>query len=363
MFIDKSMLHTSMYLPAVYSFLLSIGLSENVSNYLIILTISLLGIIIFSTIKIIIVRILYRHHGRTQAKKHEILLELIKVFSWPLYLIISLNFALSLLTNLPPKTQDIVEFAALAMTVFYVCLIARKALHIAIEFVINKGLTNSSVENEVFDPTVFKFLEFIAGLVIWAVAIIFILQNRNIRVDALVGGLGVAGIGFAFALQNILADLFASVSIYTDKPFVIGDHIQVGDDIGVVTKIGLKTTRMRTLKGDEMIFSNRDLSNSRIKNLARISKRKVFMEIILDKKYPKTKLQKVPNYLEKIVTSIPKTKFFAAYLKEVREDNFVFWLEYDVQRVNYKEFLSIQNTINLDIIENFKTGQVDFKIV
>jgi small-conductance mechanosensitive channel len=352
-----------MNLSAVYAFLKSIGINEDISNYLIILIISVFGIIVFSTIKIVIVRLLYRNHGRTQARKHEILLELIKVFSWPLYLIISINFALSLLPNLPSKTQDIVEFAALAITVFYVCLIASKALHLAIEFVINKGLTNSSIEKEVFDPTVFKFLEFIAGLGIWAVAIIFILQNRNIRVDALVGGLGVAGIGFAFALQNILADLFASVSIYTDKPFVIGDHIQVGDDIGVVTKIGLKTTRMRTLKGDEMIFSNRDLSNSRIKNLAQISKRKVFMEIILDKKYPKIKLEKVPNFLEKIVISIPKTKFFAAYLKEVREDNFVFNLEYDIQRVNYKEFLSIQNMVNLDIIETFKVGQVDFKIL
>jgi small-conductance mechanosensitive channel len=352
-----------MNLQAVFDILKSIGISENISNYLIIISISLIGMIIFSTIKILIVRFLYRHHGRTQAKKHEILLELIKVFSWPLYLIISLNFALSLLSNLPPKTQDVVEFIALSMTVFYVCLIVRKALHIAIEFVITKGLANTSVEKEVFDPTVFKFLEFISGLVIWVVAIIFILQNRNIRVDALVGGLGVAGIGFAFALQNILADLFASVSIYTDKPFVIGDHIQVGDDIGVVTKIGLKTTRMRTLKGDEMIFSNRDLSNSRIKNLAQISKRKVFMEIILDKKYPRTKLEKVSNYLEKIVIAIPKTKFFVAYLKEVRDDNFVFHLEYDVQRVNYREFLSIQNTINLDIIEMFKTGQVDFKIL
>jgi small-conductance mechanosensitive channel len=352
-----------MNLTSVFSFLKSVGISENISNYLVILTISLLGIIIFSTIKILIIRILYRQHGRTQAKKHEVLLELIKIFSWPLYLIISLNFALSLLPNLPPKTQDVVEFSALSITVFYFSLIARKALHLAIEFVINKGLMNSSVEKEVFDPTVFKFLEFITGLVIWAVAIIFILQNRNIRVDALVGGLGVAGIGFAFALQNILADLFASVSIYTDKPFVIGDHIQVGDDIGVVTKIGLKTTRMRTLKGDEMIFSNRDLSNSRIKNLAQIAKRKVFMEIILDKKYPKKKLEKVPAFLEKMVSSIPKTKFCAAYLKEVRDDNFVFNLEYDVHRVNYKEFLSIQNTINLDIIETFKTGQVDFKIL
>jgi MscS family membrane protein len=353
----------SMNPQAVFDILKSIGISENISNYLIIISISLLGIAIFSTIKILIVRFLYRHHGRTHAKKHEILLELIKVFSWPLYLIISLNFALSLLSNLPAKTQDIVEFIALSMTVFYVCLIVRKALHIAIEFVITKGLANTSVEKEVFDPAVFKFLEFISGLVIWAVAIIFILQNRNIRVDALVGGLGVAGIGFAFALQNILADLFASVSIYTDKPFVIGDHIQVGDDIGVVTKIGLKTTRMRTLKGDEMIFSNRDLSNSRIKNLAQVSKRKVFMEIMLDKKYPKKKLEDIPALFEKIIISIPKTKFYTAYLKEVREDNFVFNVEYDVQRVGYKEFLSIQNSINLDIIETFRAGEVDFKIL
>jgi small-conductance mechanosensitive channel len=349
-----------MNLDIVHDFFLQFGINSTISNYIVIALICLGGIGIFGTTKVLLLRLLHRQHNKHQSRSFELLFELLHVFSWPLYLIISLNFALRILPNLPSQIQDIVEFAALCVTILYTILLFQKL----IRFIFNQLYKNKLVGaegNE--DQTIFKFIEFIAGILIWIIGIIFILQNRNIRVDALVGGLGVAGIGFAFALQNILADLFASVSIYTDKPFIIGDHIQIGEEVGEVTKIGLKTTRIRTIKGDELIISNRDISNSRIKNLARITKRKVFMEIILDKKYPKSKVEQVPKYLQTIVTNIPKTSFYSASLREIREDNFVFSLEYDVKRVGYKDFLSIQNTINFDILETFKAGRVDFKVL
>jgi small-conductance mechanosensitive channel len=332
----------------------------SISPYLLVGTITLVVVIICGIIRSLLLRLV---HKLPDSQGVHVFIEVIKVLSWPLYVIFGLFISSQFFPDLPPKVQDGLDFTTLSVTILYICLIAQKALHLGISYIITNRLLSDEVGEDQYDPTVFKFVEFVAGLLIWATAIVFILQNRNVRVDALVGGLGVAGIAFAFALQNILGDLFASVSIYTDKPFNIGDHIQIGDDIGEVLKIGLKTTRIKTLDGEEMIISNRDLSNSRIKNLSRTGRRKVRMEIVLDKKYPKKKLEKVPDFLKEIIVQIPKTKYYSAYLKEVKDDAFVYELEYDIMKMSYKEFLSVQNAVNLDILETFKVGSVDFKVL
>ncbi len=345
---------------AIQRFFTYISTESIISSYLLVGAITLGVFLLCGFLKSVILRTI---HSLPDSNATHLGIELLKVISWPLFVIFGLFISTKFLPDLPTKIQDGIDFATLLTTVLYICLLSQKALHLAVSYIISNRFLADDADTDQYDPTVFKFVEFVVGLLIWATAIVFILQNRNVRVDALVGGLGVAGIGFAFALQNILGDLFASVSIYTDKPFKIGDHIQIGDDIGEVLKIGLKTTRIKTLEGEEMIISNKDLSNSRIKNLSRVGRRKVRMEIVLDKKYPKKKLEKVPEFLKEIVLQIPKTKYYSAYLKEVRDDAFVYELEYDVMKMSYKEFISVQNAVNLDLLDTFKVGSVDFKIL
>jgi small-conductance mechanosensitive channel len=202
------------------------------------------------------------------------------------------------------------------------------------------------------------------NIIIWVVALLFVLQNRNININALVGGLGVAGIAFAFALQNLVSDLFSSVSIYTDKPFVIGDYIQLGDDVGEVVKIGLKTTRIKNLKGGEIVISNKELSTSKIKNLSRVGKRKVFMEVKIDKESTEISFaEEVPTVLKKMINETPKVKFYASYLKEVSEKHYIYFLEFETNKIAFKEFVELKNNINIKLLETFKENKVEFSVL
>ena len=117
-------------------------------------------------------------------------------------------------------------------------------------------------------------VEWTGKIIIWAVALLIGLENLGVDVTGLVAGLGIGGIAVALAMQNILGDLFAAFSIYIDKPFVLGDYLKVGDQMGTVENIGMKTTRLRSLTGEQLIFGNSDLVGSRIQNFGRLHERR-----------------------------------------------------------------------------------------
>src|SRR5439155_25724457 len=150
---------------------------------------------------------------------------------------------------------------------------------------------------------------FLAKMVLWSLVVILALENLNINVTPLITGLGIGGIAVALAAQNVLGDLFASLSIVLDKPFVLGDVISVGTDTGTVEKIGLKTTRLRSLSGEQLIFANADLLKSRIRNLKRMYQRRVVFSLSVAYGTPREKLAAIPQMVREIVEALQSTRF------------------------------------------------------
>ena len=201
---------------------------------------------------------------------------------------------------------------------------------------------------------------FVGRLVIWAVVVLLALDNLGVDVTALVAGLGVGGVAVALAVQNILGDLFASLSIVFDKPFSVGDFLIVDQYMGSVENVGLKTTRLRSLSGEQLVLSNSDLLRSRIRNYGRMYERRVAFNIGVTYQTPRDKLRAIPQILREAIESQPKTRFDRSHFKEYGDSALVFETVYYVLLADYNIYMDIQQAINLRVHERFEELGVEF---
>jgi len=189
---------------------------------------------------------------------------------------------------------------------------------------------------------------------------LIILDNLNVEISTLVASLGIGGIAVALALQNILGDLFASLSITLDKPFAIGDFIVVDDFEGDVEDIGLKSTRIRSLSGEELIFSNTDLLSSRVRNFKRLEKRRISFGIGVVYGTPVEKLKKIPGMIEDIISPLENVEFDRTHFKTLGDFSLDFSVVYHVLEPAYAAYLDVQQVINLKIYQRFEEEGIEF---
>lgn len=201
---------------------------------------------------------------------------------------------------------------------------------------------------------------FLAKLVVWSVVLLLALDNIGIDVTALVAGLGVGGIAVALAVQNILGDLFASLSIVLDKPFVVGDFLIVGDQLGTVERIGIKTTRLRALGGEQIIISNGDLLGSRVHNYKRMEERRVVTRIGVTYQTPADKLRLVPDVMREAVERLDDTRFDRAHLAGFGASSIDFELVHYVLSSDYALYMDRQQDIALFVVERFEDEEIEF---
>ncbi|MBB5348678.1 mechanosensitive ion channel family protein [Desulfoprunum benzoelyticum] len=201
---------------------------------------------------------------------------------------------------------------------------------------------------------------FALRMLIWILLILIVLDNLGVDITALVAGLGITGIAVAMAMQNILGDLFASFSIVLDKPFVIGDFIVIDDCMGTVEHIGLKTTRVRSLSGEQLIFSNADLLKSRIRNYKRMYERRVVFSLGLVYRTPPEKLSQVPDIIRNAVEKHPQARFERAHFNEYGESALKFETVYWIANPDYNSYMDIHQAINLDIYRQFVEAEIEF---
>lgn len=208
--------------------------------------------------------------------------------------------------------------------------------------------------------TTMSVLGFIARVALWSILLLMVLANLGFDITALVASLGIGGIAVALALQNILGDIFASLSIAMDKPFVIGDFIIVDDAMGTVEYIGLKTTRVRSLSGEQIIFSNNDLLKSRIRNYKRMYERRVQFGFGVIYQTPLEKLRQIPATVRRIVEGLEKTRFDRAHFKGYGDSSLDYEVVYFVKDPDYNIYMDIQQAINLAIFERFASDGIEF---
>ena len=222
------------------------------------------------------------------------------------------------------------------------------------------GSVKQKLEEDAATATSMVALGFIIKLALWAVILLLALDNMGVDITALIAGLGIGGIAVALALQNVLGDLFASLSIVLDKPFVIGDFIIVDDLLGTVERIGLKTTRVRSLFGEQLVFSNSDLLNSRIRNYKRMLERRIVFSLGVTYQTPYEKLAAIPEMIREIIEAQEMTRFDRAHFKEYSDFALKFEIVYYVLVPDYNTYMDIQQAINLTIYEQFEKEGVGF---
>ncbi|MCD2516967.1 mechanosensitive ion channel family protein [Massilia sp. G4R7] len=193
-------------------------------------------------------------------------------------------------------------------------------------------------------------IAFLLRVALWAVLALMILDNLGVNITTLVASLGIGGIAIALAVQSILGDLFASLSIVLDKPFVVGDFIIVDTMLGTVERIGLKTTRVRSLGGEQIVFSNADLLKSRIQNLRRMEARRVVFRFDVTYATPEPVLRELPTLVEGIVTAQPQVRFDRAHLASLAAPGYTFETVYYVDSADYRVFMDTQQEIYLRIV-------------
>lgn len=197
-------------------------------------------------------------------------------------------------------------------------------------------------------------------VLMWSVLTLVALANLGIDVSALVAGLGVGGVAVALATQNILGDLFASFSILLDKPFIPGDFIIVGDFMGTVEQIGIKTTRIRSLSGEQIVFANNDLLQSRLRNYKRMSERRVSFRLGVTHQTSADQLRVIPGMLSDIIRTHERARFDRAHFAEYGDFALVFEAVYYVLDDDYGLYMDIQQAINFAIHEQFSAAGIEF---
>lgn len=200
----------------------------------------------------------------------------------------------------------------------------------------------------------------VVKIIIWGVGIVFLLDNLGFKISAVIAGLGIGGIAVALAAQAVLGDLFSFFSILFDRPFESGDFIIINDYLGVVEHIGIKTTRIRSLGGELLIFSNTDLTNSRVRNYKKMKERRVVFSLGVVYQTPYDKVKAIPPMIKDIITNVKDTRFDRAHFSSYGDFNLAIEIVYYVLSPDYNKYMDIQQEINLGIMKVFQKEEIEF---
>jgi small-conductance mechanosensitive channel len=249
---------------------------------------------------------------------------------------------------------------ALLRAVIVVLLLQAGLWASALVVALLKEYQSRNLETDPAAATTIGALVFIGRLIVWTLVLVIALDNLGVDITALVTGLGIGGIAVALAVQNVLGDLLASLSIVLDKPFVVGDFLAVDDLLGSVEDVGLRTTRLRSLSGEQLVFSNTDLLKSRVRNFGRMYERRILFGIGVTYDTPREKLQRIPGILREAVESQEKVRFDRAHFKAFGPHSLDFEVVYYVTVPDYGAYMDVQQAVNFRIHERFEEADIEF---
>lgn len=203
-------------------------------------------------------------------------------------------------------------------------------------------------------------LGYAGRFVLWSLLLVTALQNFGINITALITGLGIGGIAIALALQNILGDLFAAIAIIIDKPFVVGDFIIVDELRGTVEHVGLKTTRIRSLGGEQIVISNSELLKGRIRNYKRMQERRIIFTIDVTYDTPPDKVAAIPGMVRAIVEAQPLTRFDRCHFLNFADSSLHIETVYYMLNAEYNRYADTQHAINVELLRRFAAEEIEF---
>jgi len=336
------------------SFLTSTFYSNEIWRWFLTLAVILFVGLVLRVLLRIVVRRLRRIAAKTAGRFDDLIVELLAKTKFLFVFVVSL-YAGSLILELPAVADRVLQ------ALFIIALLLQAGFwgDGIVTFWIRRSVRRK-LDTDAAAATSLTAFGFIAKVAIWAIIVLVGLDNLGVNITGLITGLGISGIAVALAVQNILKDLFASLSILVDKPFVIGDFIIVGELMGTVERIGLKTTRVRSLSGEQIIFSNSDLLDSRVRNYKRMFERRIVFSFGVIYQTAPQVVENIPTTIREIIEAQPDVRFDRCHFKSFGGSSLDFEAVYYVLLPDYNAYMDRQQTINLAIMRAFEEQGIEF---
>lgn len=327
---------------------------SSIDVYVTALIIFAISISILRIFKFVIIKKLKEIAEKTETKCDDIAIDMVDKIGWYFYILIALYISLHYLDSL-----QIGLFSEIK-TILYYIIITIAIYHAVktIQALVDHG-TDILTKRKDVDTSTIELLSRIVKGALWLVAIIVILSTLGYDVTTLVVGLGIGGIAIAFALQSILGDIFASCSIFLDKPFKKGDYIIFGTEEGIVKQIGMKSTRVEALQGQEIIVPNKILTDTTVHNYKKMDYRRIVFNFSIKYETTTAGLEKIPNIVKEIVTNVKMVRFDRAHFYKFGDFGYIFEVVYFIDSGDYSKYMDVQQEINFAIKKYFENEEIE----
>lgn len=325
---------------------------NSIKDYILAIAVFAAAVIIFRIIKYGVLKKLRGIAERTNAEIDDLLVKVVDKIRWPFYVFFAVSLALNLI-----QVHNLVKVFLTYATPIVVVFIVVQSLQQFVDYGMQKLAKNKKQETE---GSVVNVLGRIFRGTLWALAFVYIISLFGINVTTVVASVGVLGIVLAFGLQHILTDIFASFSIFFDKPFEVGDFIIIGDNLGVVKNVGIRSTRIQSLWGHEVVISNQELTSTRINNYKKMERRRVQFNFGVVYDTPSEKLEKILKITKEVVKKIELAELDRVHFKEYGDYSLDFEVVYYINSPDYKVYMDIQQEINFSLKKWFEKEGIRF---
>lgn len=322
-------------------------------QYLIAAAIVVGGLLVMGVVKRLLIFKLKKLSEKTDTKLDDYLVKALEKFGIPIFSVVVISAGLHFL-SWPEKVEKIIDAAITVVFTFYGVRLVSAIIRLSLESFISRQEKGEEKLKQL------NGIMLIINVLVWTIGILFLFDNLGYNVTAIVTGLGIGGIAIALAAQNILGDLFNYFVIFFDRPFEVGDFIVVDDKKGTVEHIGIKTTRLKSLTGEQLAFANSDLTKSRIHNFKRMDRRRIVFQVGVVYQTPAEVIEEIPALLKKIMDEHPQATLDRAHFASFGNFSLNFEVVYFVESSEYNDYMNIQQSINLKIFKEFAARKIEF---
>ncbi len=319
---------------------------NSLQAYLIVFGSILVGLLLITAFKKLVLKRIKKAVSTTKSQMDDFIVENLGKYLVPIVYFTVIYAGLKSLVW-PERIANILEVVYVVIMTYYAIRLISSILLMLLETYIRRQ------ENGAEKVKQMGGIILIMNIMIWIIGLVFMFGNLGYDVTAIIAGMGIGGIAIALAAQNILGDLFNYFVIFFDQPFEVGDFLVVGDENGTVEKIGIKTTRIKTLSGEQLVFSNSDLTNSRIHNFKKMQRRRIVFTVGVTYETPVEQVRSIPALLREIVESQKGVDFDRAHFKQFGDSSLDFEIVYYVNSADFNTYMDLQQEFNLQIYQKF----------
>lgn len=334
-------------------FLHNVYLGNKVADYLLCLGVFIGAVLILLAIKKIVIGRLKKLTRKTKTTVDDFILKIFQRNIVPLLYFAAFYASVQNLVLAANAKKFIDVLGVIVLTVLSIRFFVALVNYVLYSFWI-KNERNEARERSL------KGLLNVIKVIIWGGGIVFLFDNLGFKISAVLAGLGIGGIAVALAAQTLLGDLFSFFSILFDRPFEVGDFIILDDYMGVVEYIGIKTTRIRSLGGEQLVLANTDLTNSRVRNYKRMAERRVVFKLGVTYQTSYEKIQEIPAIIKQVITQVKDTRFDRAHFFSYGDFSLIIEVVYYVLSPDYNKYMDAQQEINMAIMKEFQKKKIEF---